>query len=900
MRCTRVIAGLLVSALVASPSVLAQEGDKAAVMLEVATQAELVDGNLEAAIKLYQQILVSFSAERPVAAAALLGLGRCYEQLGHPKARETYERIVNQYGDQSRAVSAAAVRLHALADQARGGEDRSEVVVREVWSRPAPMVSSNSNFVIFSDLSVHNPATDETRRLVKGARSAAYPVLSPNAFPANRRHVAYLSWSGDLQASLKQAQGGRAALPARIELRVVRVDGSDDRALVSTRDVPWLRPLAWSPDGEQILTDFERRDGNHELALVSIDDGSIRVIKSVGSMAPQEVGFSPDGRYIGYHLPAPRDSRRLDLFVVPVEQGRGPAGAERRYTITLGPDGAARPASQQQAIHVLNRLTFGPRPGDVDRVAAQGIEAYIDAQLHPERIPDPVVDAKLAPFAALNMGLEELLERGGPVAPQAVRSRASIFEKREMADRAARGQRRVAEDNTVLPTSDKSRRVLLAGRPEPDEIQRARLVRAIYSERQLFELMVDFWMNHFSINHGDHQQTPHFEEQVIRRHALGKFEDMLMGVAKHPRMLNYLDNWRSSAPADAMQQRLDALKPTLSDEQYLALMARAPFLAQAKGLNENYARELMELHTLGVDGGYTQKDVIEVAKVLTGWTVSGEGIVNGREEDGVFRFDPLLHIEGDKVVLGRTIKAGGVDQGEQVIQMLGRHPSTARFIATKLARRFVADDPPAEVVQAAARTFEQTSGDIKAVLRTIFSSPQFLAGEAYRAKIKKPLELIVSSLRATKAEIETDSFYTRLLQNRQGLLAQMGERLYTYEAPDGNPDVGAAWMNSNALLVRLDFANMLATGRLQGVKVDLPSARQLLGQLGTPQPTAQQIQQTRAMAQTAAARPRVAAGKDSMMMMKGPSEPSADAAGEADPAALVVAAMLGSPQFQKK
>ena len=904
MRRARWAAILFLSGVVGATGVLAQRATSPGAMLEIATQAELVDGNLDKAIKLYQQILTTYSAERPVAAAALLGLGRCYEQLGDPKTRQTYERLIAQYGDQSREVSAARVRLSGLADDTTTRNDRTEVVMREVWSRPAPMVSpngANSQFVIFSDLAVHNPQTDQTRRLVSGARSAAYPVISQNQ---QDRRVAYLSWSGDLQASLKQAQGGRAALPARIELRVVGVNGSNDRAILSTRDVPWLRPLAWSPDDEHILTDFERRDGTHELALVSVRDGSRRVLKTLASSSPQEAGFSPDGRHVAYNLPTPRDSRRLDMFVIPVDGAAQRSRVEHRYSLRLGAELAATASTHQQAIHVLSRLSFGPRPGDVDRVAEMGIDAYIERQLHPERIPDPVVDAKLAGYTSLRMGLEELLEFEGPVAPQGLRPRASIFEKRAMADRAAQGHRRPAEDNTVMPTSEKARRMLLDKHPEPNEIHEARVLRALHSERQLFELVVDFWMNHFSINHGDHQLTPHFEERVIRKHALGKFEDLLMSVAKHPRMLNYLDNWRSSAPADVIQERLAALKPTLSDEEYLALLARQPFLQQAKGLNENYARELMELHTLGVDGGYTQQDVIEVAKVLTGWTISGEGIVNGREDDGVFKFDPLLHVDGSKVVLGQTIKSGGVDEGEQVIRMLARHPSTARFVSMKLARRFVADDPPVEVVQAASRTFQQTGGDIREVLRTIFTSSQFRSTDVYRAKIKKPFELIMSSLRAVKADIvDGEAFYGRvLLQGQRSMLAQMGERLYNYEAPDGNPDIGPAYMNSNALLVRLGFANALATGRLPGLKIDLAAAQTLLDQLGLPRPTPQQIQQTRTMIQTAAAAARPAAeSQDSMMMMgRGGSAPRVDRRQEFDPATIVVATMLGSPQFQKR
>ena len=910
----RIAIGVLAT-LVAGLPLAAQRGDAAGTLLENAKQAELVDGKLQRAIALYQQIVASYSGERAVAAAALLGLGRCYEQLGDPRTRQTYERVVSQYGDQIREVNVARTRLANLATSVAARDDRSEVVIREVWSRPEPWVSpngnTNTNFVIFSDLAIHNPGTQETKRLLSGARAAAYPVLSRQMQGPAR--VAYLSWSGDLQASLSQVQGNRAGLPARVELRVVGINGADDRAILSSRDIPWLRPLAWSPDNEHILVDIERRDGTHELTLVAVEDGTTRVIKSLATSSPQEASFSTDGSHIVYKLPTARDSRRLEVNIVPLDAQKGRGAGERRYSLNLAPELVAAPSNGQQAIHVLNRLSYGVRPGDIARVSTMGVDAYIERQLHPERIPDPVVDAKLAGFTSLKMGLEEMLDLGGPVAPQAFRPRATIFERRAMADRVAAGQGRPVDDNTVLPTSEKARRMLLHKHFEPQEIYQARLIRAIYSERQLYELMVDFWMNHFSINHGDHQQTAHFEEQVIRPHTLGKFEDMLMAVAKHPRMLNYLDNWRSSAPAETIEQRIAALTPTLSDAEYLALLERtkAPggfgpdqkaFLTQAKGLNENYARELMELHTLGVDGGYTQKDVIEVAKVLTGWTITTQDVLNGREEDGVFAFDPLLHVDGDKIVLGQTVKSGGIEEGEQVIRMLARHPSTARFIATKLARRFVADDPPAEVIQAASRTFQQTSGDIREVLRTILSTPQFRSIDVYRAKIKKPVELVVSALRAVNAELLSIAVLAengpRSLQN---LLAQMGERLYNYQSPDGNPDVASAYVNSNALLVRLEFANSLATGKLPGVKVDLPAAQTLLDELGVPKPTPQQIQQTRSMLQAAAARaPGAPVASDSMMMMGRGATATATNGPQFDAAALTVAAMLGSPQFQKR
>jgi uncharacterized protein (DUF1800 family) len=890
---------VLLGGVIAAPRVDAQRADKATTLLESAKQAELVDGNLDAAIKLYLQIITTYPADRPAAAAALLGLGHCYEKLGLPKARATYQRLVEQYTDQTREVNEARARLAQLTEDTSARGEGGEVVLREVWSRSSGSITNGvgtNSMVIFSDLSVHSPETGQTKRLTDGARSAAYPVLSPN-----RQQVAYLSWSGDLQASLQQAQNNRAGLPARTELRIVGIDGKNDRAILSRRDVTWLRPLAWSQDGYQILADFERKDGSHDLTTVAVEDGKTRVLKSLDQRSPEDAGFSPDGQYVAYHLPSARDARQLDLFVVPVNTA-GKTPTERRYSMTLGSELATLTPDRQLVIHVLNRLTFGPRPGDIDKVSTLGVDAFINRQLNPERIPDPFVDAGLKKFTSLQMDLTESLLKGAPVAPQAMRERVSIFEKRALADRLEQKAAYSAEDNTIMPTTFEARKALLKGHPEPSELASARLLRAIYSERQLFELVVDFWMNHFSIKLGDHQQAPHFEEQVIRRLALGKFEDLLIAVAKHPRMLNYLDNWRSSAPEEVVAARIAALKPTLNDQQYLALMARKPFLDQAKGLNENYARELMELHTLGVDGGYTQKDVVEVAKVLTGWTISKEGIYQGREaDDGVFAFDPLLHVDGKKVVLGKTIEDAGVSEGEQVLRLLAHHPSTARFIATKLARRFVSDEPPVAVIDAAAKTFQQTGGDIREVLRTIFMSPQFRSPEAFRSKIKKPFEIVVSSLRAVKAETEgfiSDPELSSLLLNGQrGILQAMGERLYNYEAPDGNPDVSAAWMNSNALLVRLDFANRLAIGSLPRIKPNLAEGQKLLDQLGLARPTPQQIATTRTMLQAA----RTAAQGNQMdMMTMGRGGSRDDTSNDIDPAAIVVAAMLGSPQFQKR
>ncbi|MCH7824015.1 MAG: DUF1800 domain-containing protein, partial [Acidobacteria bacterium] len=404
------------------------------------------------------------------------------------------------------------------------------------------------------------------------------------------------------------------------------------------------------------------------------------------------------------------------------------------YSVSFATNSEEELTENQKIIHVLNRLGFGPRLGDIERVKAMGIEAYIEEQLHPASIPDPLTDDMLADFTSLEMGLEEILQANLPV-PMGRRRRAMIFERKRLSEETEREAAAVADESGSVRFRRMAAEAAVK-KGTPGEIRVARIIRAVHSERQLYEIMVDFWMNHFSVDFGgDNPFAAHFEQSVIRPRALSSFEDLLMAVAKHPSMLAYLDNWISSAPAEVIEQRLASLKPTLDATEYLQLLERMPLLQQLKGLNENYARELMELHTIGVDGGYTQEDVIEVAKVLTGWTVAAWKITNGREEEGVFVFDPLLHVEGDKTVLGQTIESGGIEEGEQLVRMLAHHPSTARYISTKLVRRFVADDPPAEVVEAASRTFEETGGDIREVLRTIFASPQFLSEDYYQVKI---------------------------------------------------------------------------------------------------------------------------------------------------------------------
>jgi uncharacterized protein (DUF1800 family) len=318
-----------------------------------------------------------------------------------------------------------------------------------------------------------------------------------------------------------------------------------------------------------------------------------------------------------------------------------------------------------------------------------------------------------------------------------------------------------------------------------DELQQAKVLRAIYAERQLDEVMADFWLNHFNVfaNKGPEKfLVGEYERDVIRPHAWGKFEDLLLATAKSPAMLFYLDNWLSADP-----EAKTLLRP------------------RARGLNENYAREIMELHTLGVDGGYTQKDVTEVARAFTGWTIAGL-----RRDQPRFVFNGRVHDRRDKVVLGHRIRGGGIEEGEQIIHMLATHPATARFISLKLARRFVADDPPSALVDRAAATFQRTGGDIRAVVTTIVTSPEFFSPAVRGAKVKTPLELVASAVRASGAEVTN----ARALAQR---IASMGMPLYQQQPPTGYKDTADAWVSTGTLLARMNFATDLAAGRVPGV-----------------------------------------------------------------------------------
>lgn len=414
---------------------------------------------------------------------------------------------------------------------------------------------------------------------------------------------------------------------------------------------------------------------------------------------------------------------------------------------------------EQKIVHFLNRTSFGPNAAEVERANRLGIRAYLDEQLEPEKIDDSWVEDKVRALKTMRLSAGELFELYPP--PQVAR-----------------------EKGTAAGPMNAPRVIIF-------ELQQARLLRAVHSRRQLYEVMVDFWSNHFNVfaaKGANRWLTTSYDRDTIRPHALGKFRDLLLATAKSPAMLFYLDNW---------------LSVSLSG----AALARLPANARRRGLNENYAREIMELHTLGVDGGYTQQDVHEVARCFTGWTLTRP---RGEAE---FRFAPQLHDPGAKTVLGTRIPAGGgMEDGLKVIDLLARHPSTARFISTKLARRFVADDPPPSLVQRAAETFRRSDGDIRAVIRAIVDSPEFFAAEYHRAKVKKPLEYVASALRVTNAE-------TKVTPQLARYLGRMGEPLFLAQPPTGYPDRATSWISPDMLLTRMNFAADLAANRLDGARV---------------------------------------------------------------------------------
>jgi len=704
------------------------------------------------------------------------------------------------------------------------------------------------------------------------------------------------------------------------------------------------------------------------------------------------------------------------------------------------PSGASE---QKRAVHALNRLTFGPRPGDLQQVMAVGVDRWIDLQLHPEKIPDSALESRLAPFRTLRMSSREMAEEfpDGQMIKQVMEGKRSmpsdpakraVFqvqlarleekkEKKEQAENAvpqiaiaprrepdpppASETAKTAEeiaaaaaatadsagtapadgnsmnamsgsnsntgsetamnrDGSMSPSGaakptpaddaearrledrlyadlevqklvdlspdqrykkvlsmpadqkiafadglrggkgqeflvgldPKQRETLLAmNNPQAvvvDELVQAKLLRAIYSERQLEEVMADFWFNHFNvfINKGaDRVLLTNYERSVIRPRALGRFEDLLVATAKSPAMLFYLDNWLSVGPNSMQALGIPARPGPYGPRRYPPFPRPNPNAKRKSGLNENYGRELMELHTLSVNGGYSQRDVTEVAKVFTGWTIDKPN------EGGGFKYDPRMHEPGPKFVLGHRIKPKGEDEGREVLHMLATSPQTAHFISLKLAQRFVSDDPPPALVDRMAKTFQKKKGDIREVLTALFHSPEFWADGTYRAKMKTPLEFVASAVRATGADVSD----AMPLANR---LSSMGMPLYGAQPPTGYSMKAETWVNSSALLNRMNFALALTAGKVRGVKVD---AMQLAG--GPPAPSDAALTLSTMEAKLLAADVSKQTHDSIEAQIAPPAKAQQDKMVQSKPvvarptdASMIAGLLLGSPEFQRR
>lgn len=669
---------------------------------------------------------------------------------------------------------------------------------------------------------------------------------------------------------------------------------------------------------------------------------------------------------------------------------------DKTKTVTVG-----EMDQSKRAVHVLNRLAFGPRPGDVEKVQAMGVDKWIDEQLSPEKIDDSALQARLAPLKTINMSTKDMLtyfppppvlqavEQGRLPMPKDPKLRlvyeAQLEEykaRREGQQQNAQNQQQLQQPQMDDPTDQSpeardrrakrraarqaakadaekiialkpderverimqmksdERRVLVQALDPQDrervfeglndeqqlliramanpnqvivgELTQQKLLRAIYSERQLEEVMTDFWFNHFNVyiaKGADRYLTTSYERDAIRKHALGKFGDLLLATAQHPAMLFYLDNFQSVGP-NSMAGRFSGTRQAARLRQQLqqngqnfrannandanAMRTRptqtmisedAPAPAPKRGLNENYARELMELHTLGVDGGYSQKDIIEVAKVFSGWTVRNPRL------GGEYEFNNRIHEPGEKIVLRQKISDNGEDEGKQVLKMLVRHPSTAKFISKKLAMRFVSDTPPQALVDRMAATFQKTDGDIKEVLRTMLKSPEFWSESAYRAKVKTPLEFVVSAVRAEGADIKN----TQVLA---GTLQRLGMPLYGQQPPTGYSMKADAWVNSAALLNRMNFALALASGRLPTLQLDpkIP----LRGETPTSPDQAFSALSKALVAGDLSAETRATISKQIEADPQKQNQAMLDSASQTPNLALISGLLLGSPEFQRR
>lgn len=672
-------------------------------------------------------------------------------------------------------------------------------------------------------------------------------------------------------------------------------------------------------------------------------------------------------------------------------------------SVADGAPASSHTGEDERILHLLNRFTFGPRPTDVAKVRAEGMQRWFEEQLNPSSINDKRLDERLAQFPAMRMKQSDMVRRypaselakhiayrdmkpGMPGIPHGsderaiylaqanyylllrdAKQRSSSMQSTPAMQSAPRsGMEGDAEnsqsqmfavdeedanarkfDAFIQPMPEKMAAAVLALSAEEryhrilsmkpvelfsflkavhfsvrattrdqqlmdgmsplqketlyallgsrlmlsHELTQSRLIRDIYSDRQLEAVMTDFWLNHFNVyikkNTEEVFYLPEYERQ-IRKHALGKFEDLLNVTATSPAMLLYLDNYISVGPHSHKGKVAKREKKKNS------------------GLNENYARELMELHTLGVDGGYTQHDVTDVAKVFTGWTVEEPLYGNGR-----FTFKSENHEPRPKLVLGRVIKESGEAEGYTVLHMLATSPATARFISRKLAIRFVSDNPPQSLIDKMAKSFLDSDGDIKTVLRTLFASEEFWSPAIYHSKMKTPLEYVVSAARVSHAEVHDGAALTQSL-------SKLGMPLYGAKPPTGYHWNEQTWLNSTALVSRMNFAVLLATNRLPGTEIDWNSMRQHLGIAADG--AAKEIEQTleiRLLGSAASDRTRgtvlsqdsEAKGNDAAQMFNQSGKDEEDAVQVSKRSSLgaenvriagMAGLLLGSPEFQRR
>lgn len=472
-------------------------------------------------------------------------------------------------------------------------------------------------------------------------------------------------------------------------------------------------------------------------------------------------------------------------------------------------------SEREAAEHLLSRLSFGARPGEVEKVLAIGLEKWVQQQLE-HSLPDAPLEKKLSGYDALALDNETIVNtylNAGQVVRMMQKNGTlskDSMAKLEKADYRKDLLKLMQEKGLKLP--QELNRQLVA----------QKLIRAVYSENQLQELMTDFWFNHFNVSVTKGQSQPYvltYERDAIRPHTMGKFESLLKATAQHPAMLHYLDNASSGSDNNAMNQRIKKMIPANSK------------LKKAAGLNENYAREVMELHTLGVDGGYVQADVTEVARALTGWTIRpmmkdgyGERLAKMQQSrlgenmattEGDFLFLAVRHDQQEKTVLGKKYPSnGGLNEGLEVLHQLATHPSTATFICKKIATRFVCDTPSVKLVAAMADVFTKTGGDIKQTMIAMLNSREFWKKEVLRSKIKSPFELVVSAIRATNADL-------RNAYQLNDWCTRMGQKIYSYGAPTGFPDKASFWVNTGSLLNRMNFGLAIAAQRIPGVGMNL-------------------------------------------------------------------------------